>query len=355
MRGDGERSAPPTPRRLARAREQGDVARSALAAVAASMLLAPLPLAVIATFERWFARALTSGGIAADHVIGSHFQSLALVDRAQPIGAWLPIALAWAASMTASIFAAWVSGSLSFAPAAMHPKWNRLIRGGGVRALAPSVDTLFSMLFALCAVAAIVIAAWPSARMQWESPASPSGSVTASLLPFALPAAWFRAAGAIAGIAAIEVAIARRRRMRRLMMTPREVRDERNEHEGRPEAKSRRRGIALRRSRRLRLAAVRTATAVVTNPTHVAVALRYAPPAIDVPVVVCSGADDAACAVRAEAAQHGVPVIESPQLARALFARVEVDDPIPEELFEAVAAIFAAILRVRGVLPGAAT
>lgn len=135
-------------------------------------------------------------------------------------------------------------------------------------------------------------------------------------------------------------------------MTPREVRDERAEQEGKPEIKARRRGIAVRRARRIRLEAIRRASAVVANPTHVAVALQYAPPAIDVPVVVAAGAGAAAALVRGVAAYHEIPVIESPDLARALFTRVDIDEPVPEEYYAAIAAIFAWLLRTRGRLGG---
>ena len=135
-------------------------------------------------------------------------------------------------------------------------------------------------------------------------------------------------------------------------MTLREIRDERAEQEGKPEVKARRRGIAVRRARRIRLEALRRASAVIANPTHVAVALRYDPPAIDVPVVVAAGAGSAAAFVRTIAAYHEIPVIESPELARALFTRVEIDEQVPEEFYAAIAAIFAWLLRTRGRLGG---
>lgn len=102
----------------------------------------------------------------------------------------------------------------------------------------------------------------------------------------------------------------------------------------------------------MRLEALRRASAVIANPTHVAVALRYDPPGIDVPFVVSSAAGAAAAFVRMVAAYHEIPVIESPELARALFVRVDVDEPVPEEYYAAIAAIFAWLLRTRGRLGG---
>jgi flagellar biosynthetic protein FlhB len=136
----------------------------------------------------------------------------------------------------------------------------------------------------------------------------------------------------------------------RLKMSPRELREERAQTEGRPEARQRRRAIGLRRVRGLRIDAVRRATAVIANPTHVAVALRYAPPQIDVPVVVARAAGLMAPVVRAAADANGIPIVESPELARMLYLNVDVDEQIPEEYYATVAAIFTWIMKTHGAL-----
>jgi flagellar biosynthetic protein FlhB len=166
---------------------------------------------------------------------------------------------------------------------------------------------------------------------------------------------WMWAVLALATIAGLDVALARIRYAKRMRMTLQETRDERSEQEGKPEIRARRRAVGAKLARRLRVAAIKSAAAVITNPTHVAVALRYAPPAVDVPTVVSTGEGWAAAVVRSVAALHGVPVIESPDLARALHRRVEIDEPIPDEFYAAVAAIFAWILRTRGRLGGTET
>jgi flagellar biosynthesis protein FlhB len=350
---DGQRSAPPTPRKLKRAREQGDVVRSVLATGAASLLLAPLPLLAAPVFSHWFAAAWSRcASWAVDAVRTQTGNSGIAPPLFAPADALAPIALAALAAIAAAVASSCACGSFSFTPVALRPRFDRLSPSRGFRALAPAADNLFSTIFAFGAVALIAACAWPLARAQAAAVAVPPANIMLQLIPQLATALWFRATIILSAFAGMEILVARKRRLARLMMTAREVRDERNEHEGRPEVKARRRGIAVRRSRRLRLAAVRNATAVITNPTHVAVALRYAPPAIDVPVVVCSGADAAAALVRGAASEHGVPVVESPELARQLFLHVDVDDPIPDDLYEAVAAIFAFILRIRGALPG---
>jgi len=100
------------------------------------------------------------------------------------------------------------------------------------------------------------------------------------------------------------------------------------------------------RNRKRMLAAVPSATVVVTNPTHFAVALRYER-GQSAPEVVAKGADHLALRIRTLAREHGVPIVENPPLARSLYGRAEVGDRIPAELFEAVAEVLAYLIRLK--------
>ena len=120
------------------------------------------------------------------------------------------------------------------------------------------------------------------------------------------------------------------------MMTREEVARERRDDEGDPRLKLERRGL----HRALAAAApLRRATCLVVNPTHVAVALHHARGAEDAPLVVAKGIGEAAARLRGEARRAGVPIVHDVTLARALFRLAEVGDEIPEELYEAAAAI----------------
>lgn len=131
-----------------------------------------------------------------------------------------------------------------------------------------------------------------------------------------------------------------------LKMTQKEVEDERKEQEGDPQMKGRRREFALELARRPRLDhAVLNSDAVVTNPTHYAVGLRYEPDASDAPQVTVKGIRKRALRIKALAAEHDVPIVENPPLARALHSTVEVEEEIPPELYPAVAAVLAEIYR----------
>lgn len=153
-------------------------------------------------------------------------------------------------------------------------------------------------------------------------------------------------------IAAIDVPIQLWDHARKLRMTRQEVRDEFKDTEGKPEVKSRLRAMQQEIARRRMMAQVPKADAVIVNPSHYAVALAYAPARMKAPVVVAKGADWLALQIRNIAQAHGVPVVESPALARALYHSAEIDRPIPTALYLAVAQVLAYVfeLRKRGTL-----
>lgn len=126
---------------------------------------------------------------------------------------------------------------------------------------------------------------------------------------------------------------------KRLRMTRQEVVDERKQAEGDPLLKMRMRSLALDRARRRMLSDVGSATMVVANPTHFAVALRYLPGEDAAPVVVAKGQELLALKIREQAVARQIPVVEQPALARGLFRSVELGQIIPPEFYRAVAEI----------------
>jgi flagellar biosynthetic protein FlhB len=132
-----------------------------------------------------------------------------------------------------------------------------------------------------------------------------------------------------------------------LKMTKQEVKDEYRQSEGNPEV----RGAVKRRqrefARRRMMAAVPKATVVVTNPTHFAVALEWDELKMEAPVVTAKGADLVAKRIREIAQQHGVPIMENPPLARTLYAKVELDQAIPPNLYAGVAQVIAFVYKLK--------
>ena len=132
-----------------------------------------------------------------------------------------------------------------------------------------------------------------------------------------------------------------------LKMSKQEVKDEYRQSEGNPEAK----GALKRRqrefARRRMMAAVPKATVVVTNPTHFAVALEWDEVKMEAPVVTAKGADLVAKRIREIAQEHGVPLMENPPLARTLYAKVELDQAIPPNLYAGVAQVIAFVYKLK--------
>jgi flagellar biosynthetic protein FlhB len=140
-----------------------------------------------------------------------------------------------------------------------------------------------------------------------------------------------------------------------LMMTKQEIRDEHKEVEGNPQIKAKVRRMQRDMSRRRMMADVPRASAVIVNPTHYAVAIRYDLSASAAPKVVAKGRNHVARRIRDLAIASQVPIIENPPLARALFAAADVGQEIPPHLYRAVAEILAYLYRIfGGRLPGQA-
>ena len=136
----------------------------------------------------------------------------------------------------------------------------------------------------------------------------------------------------------------RQRFMHRMKMTKEEMKEDFKQSEGDPHIKARQRQLRNERARRRMMQQVPTATVVVMNPTHYAVALKYDQGDTPAPMCVAKGIDSLALKIREIAEEAGVPVLEDPPLARALYAAVEIDEIIPPAHYEAVAKIIGFIL-----------
>lgn len=131
-----------------------------------------------------------------------------------------------------------------------------------------------------------------------------------------------------------------------LKMSKQEVKEEHKMFEGDPKVKGRLRERMREILSKNMAANVPKADVVVTNPTHFAVAIEYNPLSSAVPLVSAKGQDEVALRIRAIAKEHGVPVVENKPLARALYAAVEIGDPVPEQYYQAIAALLAQVAKI---------
>lgn len=156
----------------------------------------------------------------------------------------------------------------------------------------------------------------------------------------------------MAVIAAVDLWHSRFTYSENMKMTKEEVKDEHKQSEGDPVVKQKQRQKMMEQMAKRMLQDVPKADVVITNPTHIAVALRYNALEAPAPMVLAIGADHLAEKIKAIARENNVPIRENVPLARALYKAVDVGDMIPQELFKATASILASIWRMKGKIPG---
>ena len=149
-------------------------------------------------------------------------------------------------------------------------------------------------------------------------------------------------------LAVLDYAYQRWQHEENLKMTKQEIRDERKQTEGDPQIKSRIRSLQRQAAYHRMIAEVPTADVVITNPTHLAIALRFKSDEMPAPRVVAKGADYIAERIRETAREHSVPIVENKPLAQTLFKMTELGDYIPVDLYRAVAEVLAYVYRLKG-------
>ncbi len=173
------------------------------------------------------------------------------------------------------------------------------------------------------------------------------------VLPFALKLA-LKLMGAVvammSAVAAADYLFQYRRWYERQKMSLREMKDEFKQSEGDPTIKGKMKQVRQARMRKRMMANVPKAAVIITNPTHYSVALQYER-GMEAPICVAKGVDALAMKIREVAAEHSIPLVENPPLARALHATVEVDQAIPPEHYKAVAEVIGYVMRLRRAVP----
>lgn len=350
-----ERTEQPTARRIADARKKGQVVRSAdlvaaLSLLAVSVVMARAGASGMTRLAGRASEALSHLDAAARRPMAPpDLATLALADLATVLLVAGPFLLAAAVVVVAGNVAqtGWVLASERLAV-----DFSRLSPANGFRRLAPSQSWL-DLLKALAAGTVVAVLANAAVRdvlvdAQRLSGLSPAGAAVEGWTH--LLALLQRAGFALVVMAGADYALQRWRWTTSLRMTKQEVKDDHRMTQGNPEIKSRVRRLQLEAHRRRMLTAVKSATLVVSNPTHVAVALTYRRATMSAPVVVAKGQDLLAERIKALAREHGVPVVEQVSLARALYREAEVGEAIPAGLFGAVAEVLAYLVRARQVL-----
>ena len=348
------RNLPASQRKLEKARADGQVPRSRDLGHFAALGAGALALAgLLPTVSAWLQQALANSlrlrpGAAADPAM-----------MTQRLGEWaqvlLMVALPAGALMAGVAVAASLGlGGWNWTMKPLLPNFGKLNPLTGL----PRMFSQSQLVDALKASAlALVLGA--IGALYLRSHADGFTALLALPLPAALGQAGQTVLGgvlllviALATCAAIDAPLQRHWHAKRLKMSTQEARQEFKEMEGNPEVKSRIKTRMREMSNRRMLAAVPKADLVVMNPTHYAVALKYEETRMRAPTVVAKGADLMALRIRDTARGAAVPVLESPVLARALYAHAQVDREVPAALFAAVAQVLAYVYQLRASLAG---
>lgn len=351
----GEKTEKPSAKKLKDARKRGDVPRSADLVAAVSLLAVTFVLvrsgaAAMVRLQTHLSESLTRLAEQSTVALTPDALGTMVVDDGlllAVLAAPVMITAAAAGLVGNVVQSGWV-----FAPERLTPDFTRLSPQKGWQRIRP-IQSGITLLKAVAACAVVGALAWSlgkdalveTPRLAWMSPAGAAiegwGWIRRLL---------WQGGAALLLLAGADVGWQWWRHYANLKMTKNELRDEAKSSDGNPEIKARVRRVQREMVRRRMLAAVPTATVVITNPTHYAVALEYRRGEMMAPVVVAKGKDLVAQRIKQVARDHGVPLVENVPLAQALFKGAEVGESIPAALFGAVAEVLAYLVRIKQLM-----
>jgi flagellar biosynthetic protein FlhB len=351
---DPQRSEKPTKRRLDRARKEGDFPASREFLTSIQFLgfvtLITLFFASFLTRIEGLMRRLLAAAFSANLTV----PSVTAIARQVILPELTPLLYGGTVLVAITVCAQLATTRLGFSFEKLTPNFQRLNPARRLAAM-PSQNLFIAVQAVfLLAVVGLVVYYEVSENLDsflelpWLAPHSSAARVGG-----AIETLLWRAAALFLLVGVIDLLWQRRRYTKQLSMTKHEIREESKEQESSPQVKMRIRRLQRDLARRKMMQQIPTATAVIVNPTHYAVAIRYAPESAAAPRVIAKGKNYLALRIRKKAIVHQVPIVENPLLARALYDSVEVGQEIPTHLYRAVAEILAYIYKLmNGKLPG---
>lgn len=343
----GEKTEQPTPRKLEDAQKKGQVARSADVQTAI-VLLTALGALTFTGKETW---ALMAGSLAG--VLG-HLHEISLAETSLQghaiYGAFVfvkcagPVVLA---ILIGGLLAGGLQNGFSTSSEALTPDWNRLSPVSGFKKIF-STRSAVSTGLGILKLTFIILCCYTTIQAILGDPIFTTAISVGQVAGFLAGSSFkivARVLMVLAILAAADYAYQFWQTNRDLMMTKEEIKDEMKNSEGDPQMKARRRKVRAMSKKKM-LAAVAKADVVVTNPTHIAIAIRYDAKTMKAPRIVAKGIRLNAARIREMAERHKVPLVENKPLARLMFKYGKVGGEIPAQLYSAVAEILAWVYRM---------
>jgi type III secretion protein U len=348
----GDRTEKPTAKKLKDARKDGDVHKSRELS-STVLVLVWLLVAWLATpiyyhyleglFETMFVAMQHPGIEALNMAIENGVVALLMLT--------VPVMLL---AGVIGLFTDFIQVGSVFAPKKVKPDISRLNPAEGIKKMF-SMDNLVELLKSIGKTTGLagifVIVLWSLLPQYIELPLGQAGNIgSAHWQGMLRMCAW--TVFVFFFVSALDSFYQRHSFIKRLRMSRRDIRQESKENEGDPHIKGRRRQLHQEWAQQNMLHSVRKSSVVVTNPTHVAVALLYESGETDLPVVVAKGEDHEAAMIRKAAEEAGVPILQNVALARGLNEKVEIDDYISSDFFQAVAEVLRWAEQVRSARDG---
>lgn len=351
-----EKTEEATPKRLDKAKEDGQIPRSKELTTTAVLLVGSLSFL-------WF------GGHLAESIVNIarfnfDLSRETIFDTSTMINmlaesfyfAFLGVVPIFVVLLLAAIIGPVALGGWLFSAKSMMPKMSRMNPGAGLKKMFSS-HALMELGKALGKVLLILILAIILLKsLAGELMGLAYEDISISVEHSLKISAWAAIALSLITIliAMIDIPFQIMDNAKKLKMTMQEVKDEMKDTDGKPEVKGRIRQLQHDIANRKMMESVPEADVIITNPTHYAVAIKYKPDSMDTPIMVAKGVDQSALKIREIAAHHKIDIIESPVLARSIYHTTKMDESIPQGLYIAVAKVLAYVFQLRNFKRGLA-
>ncbi|MFC1781104.1 flagellar biosynthesis protein FlhB [Planctomycetota bacterium] len=344
-----EKTEQPTPRRLQKAREKGQVPHSQeLTSVVTLLILVAVIALFGSTMQNWFEQEMEQG-MSCENSVFADSNTFISFFNGKLLDTMLILLPVFGALAFGAIFASVAISGLNFSTETINLKFNQLNPVDGLKKLF-NMRSLVRLVLSILKLLLISLIVWFYIRSKLEALAELRWVLSEQIIPIIsrlILGLMIRIGIGLLIIASIDVIYQKWKYIQDLKMTRQEVKRDHKDTEVSPELKRRIRRIQFEMALKRTLQEVPKATVVLVNPTHYAVALKYDAKTMDAPVLVAKGADHVAEKIREVARAYGVPIISRPELTRTIYASIEPGNAIPENLFVAIAKVLAMIYRLR--------
>ena len=352
--GSSEKTEEPTARKLQKAREEGQVARSVELPTAVLLVTATLFFTLMGSWMFKQMGQLFTYQLAFDRKVMDKAELMPSLFAQSLLDGFLLVLPIMLVLYVMAIISSGLTGGFIFSMQLISPKFNKLnplsglARMFGMKALIELAKSIGKFVIVgailLLSVMHNIDDLLNLNRMDLGTAVRHAGEMI-------IDACFWMSMGLVL-IAVADVPLQRYQVHKKLKMTKQEIKDEMKDAEGRPEVKAQIRRRQREMANNKMMAKVKDADVVITNPQHFAVALEYDPSADGAPMLIAKGTDELARRIREAAKEEGIQLFEAPELARALYFTTKVDEPIPESLYHAVAQVIAYVFSLNDRYPG---